>query len=231
MASGRLRKLLRDESGGVMVEVTVAILLFFVLLGGVVDGSMLFYQWNAATKAVQQGARLAAVSDPVATNLNTMTGLTGANLPGDPMPAFNCVCDGAGPSSGSCTGSVPSGAAACSYNSAAMNRLLYGRNGTSCTDLGLDASPAKTQYIGMCDYFPLLAPNNVRVRYQYTGLGYAGRPGTPSAPGAPVPTITVSVRNLTFNYVFLQPLLGKLPVNLPGFETTVTGEDLRQSGS
>lgn len=225
MASGRLRALLGDEHGGVIVEVTAAILLFFVMLGGIVDGSMLFYQWNATTKAVQIGARLAAVSAPVASNLSTLTGLTGTNLPGDAMPSFDCTCTGTSATSGTCTGTVPTGATACTYNAANMNRLISGRNGTSCTDLASDTSVAKTQYIGMCDYFPTITPNNVRVRYQYTGLGYAGRPF------GPVPTITVSVRNLTFNYVFLQPLLGKLPVSLPGFNTTVTGEDLKQNGS
>ena len=228
MASGRLRALLGDEQGAVIVEVTAAILLFFVLLGGIVDGSMLFYQWNATTKAVQIGARLAAVSLPVASNLTGLTGITGSNLPGDPMPAFDCTCTGTSDTSGTCTGTVPTGATACTYNADNMNRLIRGRNfipGQECTDLARDPSVAKTQYIGMCDYFPTITPNNVRVRYQYTGLGYAGRPG------GPVPTITVSVRNLTFNYVFLQPLLGKLPVSLPGFNTTVTGEDLKQDGS
>jgi Flp pilus assembly pilin Flp len=221
LASDSLKHIIKDESGAAMVEMTAAVMLFFVILGGIVDGSMLFYQWNAATKAVQVGARLAAVSDPVAPNLTTLTGVSGSVLPGDPMPAFDCTCSVTS-GTGSCSSTTGTN---CGYDAQAMSRLIFGRNGSSCTDLAADTSVARTQYIGMCDYFPSIAAANVQVRYQYTGLGYAGRPG------GPVPTVTVSVRNLQFNYVFLQPLLGKAPVNLPGFNTTVTGEDLRKSGS
>ena len=220
MASASKKNLWRDESGAVIVEMTAAIFTFLIILGGIVDGTHLYYQWNAATKAVQHGARVAAVSAPVASNLTTTTGLSSSVLPGDPMPAYECTCNGF---TTSCTGSLPSIPPACGYSAAAMNTIVYGRGKTAC------AVPTSDRDIGMCNYFDWnnptrrLLPSQVIVRYQYTGLGYAGRPG------GPVPTISVSIQRRTYTYVFLQSLMGKMPVTLPGLTTTVTGEDL--SGS
>ena len=56
----------RDQRGAVIVEVTIVMTLMFVLVLGGIEFLLLFYQRNAAAKAVQIGARLAAVSDPVA---------------------------------------------------------------------------------------------------------------------------------------------------------------------
>jgi Flp pilus assembly pilin Flp len=220
LASGNKRNLWKDESGAVFIEMTAAILTFFIILGGVVDSTYLYYQWNAATKAVQQGARVAAVSAPVASNLTTMTGLSNSVLPGDAMPPYNCTCNGA---TAQCTGTVPPSAPACTYSAAAMNTLVFGRGKTAC------AAPTSIRDVGMCNYFDWANPasrlqvSHVIVQYQYTGLGYAGRPG------GPVPTVSVRLQNRMFNFVFLQSLLGFTPINLPGLATTVTGEDL--SGS
>ena len=56
----------RDNDGAVLVEATIMMTIMFVLVLGSVDFLFAFYQWNAAAKAVQVGARIAAVSDPVA---------------------------------------------------------------------------------------------------------------------------------------------------------------------
>ena len=56
-----------------MVEVTIMLSIPLVLVFGAIDFLLLFYQWNAAAKAVQIGARLAAVSDPVASGLNRLS--------------------------------------------------------------------------------------------------------------------------------------------------------------
>jgi len=60
----------------------------------------------------------------------------------------------------------------------------------------------------------------VQIVYAQTGLGYAGRSG------GPVPTITVSIQNLPFQFFFLGGLLGFGNINMPGLQTTITGEDL-----
>jgi Flp pilus assembly protein TadG len=86
----------RDNNGGVLVEATIMITIMFVFVLGSVDFLFAFYQWNAATKAVQMGIRIAAVSDPVARGLNGLSaGVVSAALrPGSAMPSFTVTCDG-----------------------------------------------------------------------------------------------------------------------------------------
>ena len=87
----------RDQRGAVIVEVTIVMTLMFVLVPGGIEFLLLFYQWNAAAKAVQIGARLAAVSDPVAAGLNGLsaTVVTAAVPPGAAMPG-GCAKAGCG---------------------------------------------------------------------------------------------------------------------------------------
>jgi len=199
----RLKEFGSDTAGAVMVEFAIAALFFLILTSGLVEFTFAFYQWNAAAKALQVGARLASVSNPVDSTLKSLTGLEGGASPGDPMPSFTRVCTSSGCSGGGI------------YDPTAMNTLVYGRGGaTTCGTIGPDGYP------GMCDIFSRIRPANVRVTYAHTGLGFAGRPG------GPVPTITVELTGLTFNFVFLNSLLRFPPINIPAMRTTVTGEDL-----
>ena len=204
----RLKPLWGDERGGALLETTIMLTILLIFILGSVDFLMAIYQWNAAGKAVQVGARIAAVSTPVANAIPAITGLEGGASPGDyPPPAFTTrTCTGAG--GGSCTGGG-------TYNAAAMNRIVFGRTGgTSCTDA---TSPYE---IGMCDVFSRVTAANVSVSYIYSGLGFAGRPG------GPVPTVTVSLQGLTFQFIFLGSLMGFTNVSIPPLTTTITGEDL-----
>lgn len=207
-----------DEGGASYLEFTVGMTTFFLILFGVIEFTYVFYQWNAATKAVQFGARLAAVSNPVSTGFTAMTGVGGSVKPGDPMPAFDITCNG---STAACTG-TGSGA----YTASAMQAIVYGRDslGTANTQCGTVAVTNPLQN-GMCNYFDRIRPQNVILRYNNTGLGYAGRPG------GPVPTITVSLTGLSYNFLFLNGLMGFGIARVPSLDTTVTGEDLNASGS
>jgi Flp pilus assembly protein TadG len=201
-AIARLRS---DEDGGVLVEATVMLTILLTFMLGSVDFLMAMYQWNAATKAVQLGARIASVSSPVSSDLSGMTGLGGGVNPGDPMPAFTRVCDGA---TASCSGGT--------FSAAALNTIVYGRGNAACGN-------ATSAYdAGMCDVFARIAPANVVITYQQTGLGYAGRPG------GPVPTITVTLQNLPFQFYFLGGLMGFANIQIAPI-ATVTGEDLSSS--
>ena len=75
----------------------------------------------------------------------------------------------------------------------------------------------------MCHFFPFLQPANVVVRYTATGLGYQTRLG------GPVPTITVSLKNFTFQFFFLGGLLGLNNMTMPSMLSTVTGEDMKST--
>src|SRR5262249_3994459 len=111
-------RFIRDDNGGVLVEATLMITFMFVFVLGSIDFLFAFYQWNAATKPVQVGARIAAVSDPVANGLNALSArVVNASLrPASAMPRFTIPCDG-GTATWGCEG-VCVGVAG--YNATAM---------------------------------------------------------------------------------------------------------------
>jgi Flp pilus assembly pilin Flp len=200
----RMRALAAAADGAVMVEFTIIAALLLTVTCGMVDFSLALYQWNAASKATELGGRLAAVSDPVSSDLSTLTGLgTGVN-PGDPMPYFKRVCSG---SSQSCSNGG-------TYSAAAMNTIVYGRGKTEC------GAVASGQLTAMCDVYPGLTTSHVTITYEQTGLGFAG------SPDGVAPTVTVEVAGMTFDFVFLNGLLGFARINMPTMRTTITGEDL-----
>jgi Flp pilus assembly protein TadG len=211
----------RDEIGSVIVEVTVLIPILLIFLLGAIDFLFAYQQWNLATKAVEVGARIAAVSDPVANGLsNISTGVLSATVAaGDPMPSFQVTCDGA---TAKCTCTVGACPGMGTFSWVAMNEIVCGRNDTSSTqcDYSVGCRDATSYYfVGMCDIFPRITAANVKVVYTQTGLGFAGRFG------GPVPTITVSVQNLPFQFYFLGGLLGFGSKNISA-ATSVTGEVL-----
>jgi hypothetical protein len=184
--------------------------IMFVFLLGAIEFLFAFYQWNAAAKAVQIGARIAAVSDPVAEGLSPLAWTVDAT-PGDPMPFFRITCDGAlrrctCANEGACPGQLR-------YDDNAMRTIVFGRGSTSCSD-------ATSFYdTGMCDIFGRIKPDNVVIVYTQTGLGFVGRPG------GPAPTITVSLKDLPLQTFFLSGLFHFNP-NMPPLTTSVTAEDL-----
>ena len=212
-----LRSSLGDRDGAVLVEVTVVMTIMLVFILGSIEFLFALYQWSAAAKAVQIGARLAAVSDPVAGGLNNLSlAVVSASVPpGSPMPYFKVTCDGA---TASCTcnpvGACPGVG---NYDQAAMGTLVFGRGHSSCGE-------ATSVYdAGMCGIFSRVRPDNVVISYTQTGLGYAGRPG------GPVPTITVSIQNLPFQFFFLSGIRGFKDIPIPALTTSITAEDLSSS--
>ena len=169
MSAKRHTRNRRGESGAVMVESAATILVFFLLLFGVVEFAYVFYQWNSATMATERGARLAAVSDPVAGNLRTLTGLEpGNNLPGSTMPSFDCTCNG---STQTCTGTVPTNATACTwdttnnYSRNAMNTILLANHGTITFGPTLEKAYWNSEIIDAYCKILILAKQIGRVNY------------------------------------------------------------------
>ena len=209
-----LRPSLRDRDGAVLVEVTVVMTIMLVFLLGSIEFLFALYQWNAAAKAVQIGARLAAVSDPVAGGLDNLSlAVVSASVPpGSPMPYFKITCDGA---TASCTcNTVGACPGVGGYDEAAMRTLVFGRGHSSC------AEATSVYDAGMCGIFSRIRPDNVVISYTQTGLGYAGRPG------GPVPTITISIQNLPFQFFFLSGIRGFKNIPIPALTTSITAEDL-----
>jgi Flp pilus assembly protein TadG len=208
-----------DENGTTMVEMAIVASLLFIVVLGFVDFGYAFYQWNAANKAVQIGARQARVSDPIPSGLALET-RTAASLSdvGKPVPAgtydYVCTADAAGTATCTCqSGSACKDTSVSAVGQTAFNLLFAGDDGV-CQGTVNPGRP------GMCDFFPRLQKKNVQIEYVATGLGYWTRPG-----GA-VPTIKVSIRNLTFQFYFLGGLIGFNDINIPSMVSSVTGEDL-----
>ena len=201
----------RDEDGAVFTEFAIMLPMIVLIVFGSIDFLFAFYQWNAAAKAVQVGARIAAVSDPVAPGLNQLSSqavLNGA-MPGTVMPAFTVTCREASCTCvGACTGILEN-----TFNAAAMDRIVFGRGRSAC------GQPGSYDTLGMCDVLASIRPENVVIIYKQSGLGYAGRPG------GPVPTIEVSLENMQFQLFFLSSLLG-VHIAMPAVTATMTAEDL-----
>jgi len=215
--SGKMasKHLLRDTNGAVMVEVTIMLSIILVLVFGGIDLLFLFYQWNAAAKAVQIGARLAAVSDPVALGLNNVSRAVVDETvpPGAAIPKFIVTCDG-GSATCSCSGAARACRQVGGYNKAAMDTIVFGRGSSSCSNL-----PAADR-VGMCHILSRITPANVKIVYAQTGLGYAERPG------GPMPTITLSLQNLPFHFYFVGGLVGLRNLQVPASTSSRTAEDL-----
>jgi Flp pilus assembly protein TadG len=205
----------RDEAGTTTIEFTIVALLFLMLTFGLVEFGYMLFQYNSATKALQFGARMAAVSDPV---WSALTGLQSNGTAGGSWDwPYDVTCTGTNASgtSVSCSGTSNSTSVNANYTGVTtLQRLVFGRGDTTCGTIGTDGDP------GMCDIFDRITPRNVNVEYSSTGLGFAGRPG------GPVPTITVTLTGLTFQFFALGALMGFQDVTMPDFKLTMTGEDL-----
>ena len=73
---------------------------------------------------------------------------------------------------------------------------------------------------GLNSFNTQIGPGNVVVTYERSGLGYKGRPR-----GAVV-TVSLTLRNVTFDLPMLGALLGLDQITIPAMPVTVTSEDL-----
>jgi Flp pilus assembly protein TadG len=117
------------------------------------------------------------------------------------------------------TGSTPSCSNSGNFDATNFSRIFRGdvpfKDDDSCTAPGVNQRP------GMCHFFPGLRRNSIVISYSASGLGYQTRQaGT-------VPTITVSLQNVNFQFFFLNGLLGFGDIAMPSMLSTVTGEDMK----
>lgn len=204
-----LRAFRRDQRGATLVEGLLAFPVILLACAIIIEFSAAVIQYNQTVKALQIGARQLAVSDPIATNFLAALEPTGVPEGGAvPNTPASAVC-GAGTTACDTTG---------------LARLIFGSDGRCDTNVAGGVS-------GMCDMNGRIRAENVRVSYYRSGLGYVGRPG------GPVPTITVEVRNLNFDFLFLGAIMRLAALGgttgfpdaiaIPANPVTITGEDLR----
>ncbi|CDX20161.1 TadE family protein [Mesorhizobium plurifarium] len=204
------REFRASECGATMVEAAIAMPLLLTLLLGFVDFGYAFYQWNAANKAVQAGARLAQISSPVASGLALEAKTPSNSLDvGKAVPAntYNYICTANAAGTVSCTCGTGATCQDLTASQAAFDFIFNGSAGRA----------------GMHSYLPMLTKSQVQIQYQASGLGYWTRPN------GPVPTITVSIVGHQFQFFFLAGLLGFNNITMPSMLSTVTGEDLKST--
>jgi len=194
-----IRVFRRSEDGTTLVEGLLVFPILLIVFAALIEFGFAVFQWNQAVKAVQLGARLAAVSDPLPEDMSALTADYSGVPQGQPTP------------NSSVTVSCGAGEAPC--NAARLNRLIYGSDGACDAAYG-------TSLPGMCDFNPSIRPSNVRISYHRSGLGYVGRPW------GPVVTVTLELDGLTFNLPFMGALLGINNMTIPAHPVTVTSEDL-----
>jgi Flp pilus assembly protein TadG len=217
---GLSKNLLRNESGAVLVEGMIVLPVVMLMFAAFVEFGYAMFQWNQTVKAAEWGARIAAVSDSVATAAGNAFSPVTAATPSDPTDAGKTIpVAGTGAAAGqvvsswACGPGTPS-APAC--DPAGIQRLVYGKAGnTTCQAISSTVRPA------MCHLNPRIQAANVRVTYSRSGLGYFGRPQ-----GAVV-TVRVEVLNVTFNLPLLGTLLKLNSLTIPSLPATVTSEDLK----
>lgn len=203
MVSG-FRRFRRDESGVSLVEGLIVFPLVLTVLITFVEFGYAVFQWSQTGKAVAIGARLAAVSSPVAPGYDTLHSYTNG-VAGTPVPST--------PLSVSCAvASVPNDPVPTICNSDAL-RLIRGSDGVCNPDYGFGVP-------GMCDFNTRIEPKNVVVTYTRSGLGYVGRMS------GPVTTVTVSTRQIPFFFFFVGALFGLNRIDMPVTPVTVTSEDM-----
>jgi len=162
------------------------------------------------------GVRMAVVSTPVVGGLNTFDGTGGGTTPGEEPPA--------------------------DFVNTANAPIVCTGDGTTGTCTNVDASLYDGTYQGavhtrivdrMRLIFPRIAASNVAVEYYFMGLGFAGRPC------GPVPSVTVRLQNMNFDFIVIDSLLALVAggsglgpsMAMPSFTATMTGEDLDTQGT
>ncbi len=207
-------RLAQDQRGAVAVEVAIVFGVLLVLTISLIEFALALWQWNSAEKATQLGVRYAVESNPVASAFTSYSGVTDGNFqPGQSLDTSKVAAFTV-----RCTSSVCTCPVGCS---------AFGGNP------GWDG-PAFTAIVDkMRGIFPRIQPENVVVEYRHVGMGFAGRLG-----GDLVPTVTLELQGLTFDFLllsFLGPMLygaTTMPAGfpMPSFAATLTGEDLASAG-
>ena len=199
---------LRDRRGAAAIETAIVAPFLFTGVIGVFDLGVYLFRWNQAVEAARVGARLAAVSDPVAPELATMTGLETGAVSGEPVGDYERLCTGS-----------PQSCSAGGYSAVAFRRIFYGAGSTACGDA------TGREQVGMCDAFTALQPSQVTITYRDSGADTAG------VAGALRPLISVKVAGAPSGMALLDRLIpGGAFAALPTVETTVLAEDLRSTG-
>ncbi|WP_271077120.1 TadE/TadG family type IV pilus assembly protein [Aurantiacibacter sp. MUD61] len=198
----RLRKFLLDDRAGSAAEFALVLPAFLALLLGSIDVGR--YMWNVGQleKATMMGARYAVVTDMIPSDLYSYSYAIDGGIPQGEVvplasfPGISCTSDG-----GAVACACPDGA--CPFPNSNIDQTAFNRI----------VARMNMVYGG-------ISPDNVRVDYAWSGLGYAGDPN-----GSDVdPIVTVSLENMPFRPLIFASLRD---TQLPGTSHSLTMEDGR----
>ena len=222
-----MNRLWRNIQGSSLVEFTLVFPVLILVALGTVDATFMLFDWTQANKAVYAGARLAIVSDPVATGITNLAYTDAQRV----LIGQACFDTATGTANGNC----PSASTVCTPAATGGSCT----NGFAFADAAFTNAGDATKPVGIFDVmkqvFPRLQRQNVQIKYQTNGLGFSGRP--PELGGLPM-NVTVSIRCMTFQFYFLAglmnwtfPALQNCPAapagpSMPQFATTLPSEDM-----
>lgn len=196
-----VRRFRGDRHGATAAEFALILPIALLFLLGLIDVGRYGWAYNQAEKATQIGARWAAATDLIPSGLVSYSyavssGIPqGTVVPKSAFPGIQCTSSGGTVSctcktGGTCPAAIPGTA-----DQAAFDRLAN----------------------RMFQIWGGVGKDNIRIDYDWSGLGYSGDPTGPDV----APLITVSIQNKQFPLWFM---LGNT-VPLPTARYTITAED------
>jgi len=197
-----MRAMLRSTHGGTAAEFGLLTPLLLSFMIGTVDLGRFLWTCNRAEKATQMGVRYAVTNDIVPGGLATYDFAVAGGIPqGDPIPLSSF------------------GGADCDSASGTVTCLC--RTGATCPTLTpINTAAFNAIVTQMQRFYPSLTADNVKVSYEYSGLGYAGDPN-----GIQVsPVVTVRLKTMTFTPMLFR-FFGSATINLPTYAASLTLED------
>lgn len=203
----RLGSFLRDNRGTGAAEFALILPLMMLFLFGIIDVGRFAWDLNQIGKAVQVGARRAVVTDTIPVGLNPTSASTysfavsGGVPQGTPVPLNKfpgIYCTGTA-STATCfwKGTAPAGFPT-TYSATAFKQLVD----------------------RMKEVDPDITYTNVRVDYDWSGLGFSGDPNGPDV--APMTKVTVTGLQFKPMTTFLLPSVG---ITFPDISYSLTMED------
>jgi Flp pilus assembly protein TadG len=210
-------RLLRDTRGSILVETTVVLPLFLVLVLGSVDAAYLFFDWHLASKAAYIGARAAIVLDPVAQGITTISyssdqqdQLGRSCLGADGQPQVTAQGNNFCVSGVSSTCTVSGGTVGCSNGYSGYASSFTNDDGTGIYDQ-------------MKVFYSALQPRNVTITYSTNGAGFVG---------GQLFNVDVRITGMQHQFLFISGLIRVFgssiggTVGMPAFASTLVSEDL-----
>jgi hypothetical protein len=187
----------RSQAGATSAEFALILPLLLIFIFGIIDAGRAMWLWNQAEKATHLGARYAVATNVIPEGLAT----------------YDFAIDG-GLSQGADIPRSSFGGATCTSSGCAC------RSGEVCPPLGTFRDADFNLLVArMQRVMPEIAPENVRVDYDYSGIGFAGDPNAPDV----APIVTVSLTGLAFRPI--TALVFPVSVPMPSFAASLTLED------